>query len=224
MSNAWNNKSAGTSVWGRKYTSANGGAGAGAGAGASAGTNVSGGAGGPMKKPDTDPICAWAQPTKKEEVEKPKGSSGYVPPSKREAPKQSFEEAFPTLGGGAAATKSIEGAMKFGDMAKTRAEKDATIAEVLRKEEAARVAAKNSANSIHQYAVGPNFARYHQAVQAREAEAAYRRRRIFDDETDEEWEEETPEEDSDEFENRSDEADAEEEVDGYDASAFDRHR
>jgi hypothetical protein len=176
-----------------------------------------------MKKPDTDPICAWTLPTKKEEA-KAKSSSGYVPPSKREAPKQTFEEAFPTLGGGPAAPKNIEAAMKFGDMAKTRAEKDATIAEVLRKEEAARNAAKNNTISTHHYAAGPDFARYHQAVRAREAEAAYRRRRIFDDETDEEWEEESPEEESDEFENRSDDADGEEDLEGYDASAFDRHR
>ena len=222
MSNAWNNnKSAGsasggaggsgTSIWGRKYTSG--------------GASSSGSSPLPMKKPDTDPICAWIQPGKKEEAPVPKtGASGYVPPSKREAPKQTFEEAFPTLAGGAPAAKNIEGAMKFGDMAKTRAEKDATIAENLRRQEAARAAAANR-NTVINYSVGPNFARYHEAVREREAEAAYRRRRIFDDESDEEeWEEETPEEDSDEFENRSDGADGEEELDGYDASAFDRHR
>jgi len=217
MSNTWNNKSAGGSsggsIWGRKY-----------GAGGTGGASGAGASPLPMKKEDTTPICAWiCQEPKKTDAEKPKGSAGYVPPNKREAPKQTFEEAFPTLGGGPAAAKSIEGAMKFGDMAKTRVEKDATIAETLKKEEAARVA-RSKANSIHQYAVGPNFARYHEAVRQREAEAAYRRRRIFDDETDEEWEEETPEEDSDELENRSDEVEGEEEVDGYDASAFDRHR
>ena len=182
--------------------------------------------------PTAEPICAG--PSRPAPVK----LTGYIPPAKRQAEPKSFDEDFPTLGGGSAAGHRTE--MKFGDLVKARAEQDA-IDEVLNAKKAAAASADANAvinmsqgmsvnltavNSRKPFNIAQMMNSYVREVNAKREAAERRRRRLFDFSDDEEPIEEKEPLDVEEYFSEEDfeDSDNDEVTEAYDASAFDRHR